>query len=181
MKQLILYFLVIATFASCNLIPFPHSENIDYTYSEDKLPDFRRNDTIYYKDTVNNQEEIYNLSVFSYHNIIDNVSYDQAKFHYYPLTHLLKYRDIVIYFSNINYNKTIFYKIDDDKEISEFETKSTCANYLLNGQSYTSVDILSRNDSTYADIVPKTIYVSCKYGILRYEYLDGRVYELENK
>ena len=48
---------------------------------------------------------------------------------------------------------------------------------IVNGTSYQSVYI--RHAFNFPDTIPNTVYFSHQYGIIRYNYSDGRCYELK--
>ena len=181
MKKLILYFLFGVTLVSCNFLTIPMTEDVTYAFTSDKKPETRTNDTIYFKDSGKNLKDTFLLDVFVHSHVNDNVTYYKASYYYMVLNRNRRYRDIYVNISSIDYNKSFFFEQYTQDVPTSFEKKNTITSFVLNDQTYSSVDVFSNRDSTNADFIPNIIYFSCKYGILRYEYLDGRVYELVNK
>ena len=173
--------MLILILVSCDFIPIPQTKDVTYTYSDDKKPELKINDTIYLKNTINNQKDTFLLDVFSHSKVNDNVSYDQATFYYTLLNGDSIYTDIKVNFTNITYSAGITFWKNSQFISTSFSKNRTITYGGLNGQTYSSVDVFSKSNSKNTDFIPDTIYFSYKYGILRYEYLDGRVYELVSK
>ena len=148
---------------------------------QDKIPALKNNDILCFQDSASSKIDTFRL------NIID-VWYETLESNFY--------RYIYINYNFIDRNKTFLHLsftsaaiqpstgiyIDNFFPDQRF-IGNTKTNVSIHGVNYPIVEILYDNDynNHYPDTVPNTIYITYKKGIIRYEYKDGRVYNLVSK
>jgi len=139
---------------------------------KDKIPLLNNNDIVYFQDSANN-------------NKIDTFRIDIGEiWHYTTEEDYLQY--IQIYYNKLNRQTTFFsiyispsgggsmFVVDN-----YYRLTNTKNNFTLQGVTYPVVYIGYCNSyDLSSDTIPNLVYYTYHNGIIRYEYKDGRVYEL---
>jgi hypothetical protein len=168
MNKLVLFILGLFLLSSCNQI-------IDYNIPEDQLPIYNTNDTVFFKDNINNHIDTFLIDLLEYHRASDYSSYQHIDVYYNLLKGIVKHE----FMYTDQSNGGISVSIHNSSFSSSTYSVNTISNYILNGTNYSSVKIAY--EKYIPDTIPNTIYFGYKYCILRYEYKDGRIYELMKK
>ena len=170
MKKLILLVSVILLFYSCNF-------NNKYDIPKDEIPLLNNNDILYYRDSASCKIDTFSLKIDDYW----KDSYDGNK-----------YRAISVFYHKINKkNPLLVYGIiAESRNIASFsvvyyinspigyDNVTNILSYTIQKVTYPSV-YLSQNVTP--DTIPNKVYFTCQNGVIRYEYKDGRVYNLVSK
>jgi len=183
MKKLLVLISIIFLFASCVM------EDHYYYIPEDMKPLLTNNDTIYYLDSVYNRTDTFCLEINKYNRVSDNryffeiieIWYNLSNknitisknFHIgYSTTGTMKsISGASIYINSKYFNKGISNDVDN--------TDITKYNVNIHGVIYPTVYVL--HEDYMPDTIPNTVYFTFKNGIIRYDYKDGRKYELIKK
>ena len=168
MKKILFFLSICCLFYSCDhYIDLPR----------DKTPLLKTNDVIYFMDSASNRIDTFSL------NIVDNW-HQTAEGDYF--------RYIEIYYNKLD-KKTIFIQTNITSASSEyaafsiifsksnFNTSLKTINFNLHGLIYPNVYVVNDIAILPSDTIPKKVYFTCQNGIIRYEYKDGRVYNLVSK
>ncbi len=138
----------------------------------------QNNDTLFFKDIINNKVDSFYLKTSSFvetrensseeHNTIFYNIYNNATFSGFTLRQASKFYSIYIERkSNKNSLKTF--------------ASDTLNLFVLSNNEMSFRDVLVlKSNSDLQDSLPNTVYFTFKYGIVRYEYKDGRKYEIMN-
>ncbi len=158
--------------SACNGIwSFPNEEH--HNLPNDKIPLLKNNDIIYYQDSATSKLDTFKLN-------IDDIWGQTQEGNYF--------RYITIFYNKIT-TSTTFLRINitsaaPDGAIFGYNYYSVGVlalkiktNFTLNGITYPTVYITNLPP----DATPNTVYFTYKNGIIRYEYKDGRVYNLVSK
>jgi hypothetical protein len=140
---------------------------------EDQKPVYKTDDTVFFKDNINDRIDTFSLDVSNSYWGSDHSTYQRYKVMYYLLMGKTR--------------KEYIYTTQSISGIGAFSVyivynpynSTTVTNYTQNGITYPSV--FEAHARSVPDTVPNTFYYTYKYGILRYEFNDGRVYELMRK
>jgi hypothetical protein len=163
MNKLILILCAIISLAACN-------DFVEYDIPQDQIPIYKTNDTVVFRDYNNNLNDTFSLYVFK-----TFWKSDHSTYYYYSSTYsLLKNKTKKEYMSTTqNINSMSFAIVNSD---FNGVFSSTIANYSQNGIIYPSA--FYANMKYIPDSIPNAVYYTYKYGVLRYEYKNGRIYEL---
>ena len=172
MKKLLFFVLVCGVMVSCD-------NNNRYDLPKDKIPLLKNNDVVYFQDSASNKIDTFRLEVKNYRQItMENSSLEHIDVYY----NLLNRKAVVLIYRvsttwmNGGYNNVyndLFWQTTTDGSIKE--------NFTINGTTYPLVKILYVNTDPFPDTLPNRVYYTFANGIIRYEYKDGRVYNLLNK
>ena len=103
---------------------------------------------------------------------------------------------IPIYYNKVSSNEVFFFvnlskmivepipiniKLSDINEYYYLSDYNKVGNLKFNGITYSKLYVIQNRVTQSLDTVPKTVYYSLNKGIIRYEYKDGRVYNLVSK
>jgi hypothetical protein len=145
---------------------------------QDKLPLLKNNAIVYFQDSASNKIDTFRLDV------TNNWWTDSEGVDYF--------QNIDINYNRLN-SKTIFlqygitsasvdganFGVDYPPQLN-YDNGSTTINFSIHGATYNNVYI-AHDNTIHSDTIPDTVYFTCHNGIIRYEYNDGRVYQLLNK
>jgi len=150
-------------------------ERTKYHYiPENERPLLINNDITYFSDSIHSRVDTFKLFVSNFFQS-DESSFDESYILRYNVSNSGKSLDFLILQTtgeaNLNINKLFF----STHIYSEYKN-SYFKEYKLHGITYEDVYVL--NDSKLPDSIPNTVYYTFKYGIIRYDYADGRKYEL---
>ena len=165
------------------LIPFLSScwEGGYDNIPEDQKPELVNNDTLLFMDSLTNKIDSFQIFFSDYYEISDSRYYSELiNIFYTKINNTLNYSkshisqgsvSIGMYINGQNYDKIV---------INADQTNITKRDITFRGVLYPSTYVLNqyRFDT---DTLPKTVYYSLKHGIIRYDYADGRKYELVSK
>ena len=170
MKKLLFFVLVCGVMSGCT------SEH--FYIPTDKKPLLKNNNFVYFQDSLQaNKVDTFQLDVkdelyqdtendyWEYYYILYNkINQKSTFFNCFITTRTTDHLAFTIYYSNLYY-------------IKELKT----INYSINGKNFTDVNI-AYLDSVHTLVnTPNKIYFTYPNGIIRYEYKDGRVYNLVSK
>ena len=166
------------------LIPFLSScwEGGYDNIPEDQKPELVNNDTLLFEDSLTNRTDSFKIHFSDYYEITDSKYYSEHLRMGYEITNQLAN---FIVFNVSQGSMSVVLSIDSKYDYDRIE-------YTVNQSNIQKQDLLVRGvmyPSTYVlnqyrfdtDTLPKTVYYSLKHGIIRYDYADGRKYELVSK
>ena len=144
------------------------------------IPLLKNNDIIYFQDSASNKIDTFNLDVSNEMLITTEREYFQYINIYYNKSNI-KSTLLRIYITSASGIGPLFY-IDNYYSKATF-VSTTKTNFTLHGVTYPIVFVLHDYDyyNLYPDSIPNTVYYTYPNGIIRYEYKDGRVYQLVSK
>lgn len=160
-------------------------EERDYI-NKDIIPLLNNNELIYFQDSANSKKiDTYSIEI-------------KESWHLTTMSYNLQY--IGIFYNKLNTKipffhialsaGTRFVLVDYEDQILTHKPYEIKNNLTLNAVTYPTVYIGHYNKTdTYgntipdynADTIPSSVYFTYKKGIIRYEYKDGRVYNLVSK
>ncbi|MBN2766187.1 MAG: hypothetical protein JXR27_07405 [Paludibacteraceae bacterium] len=159
------------------LIPFLSScwENHYDNIPEDQKPELVNNDTLLFVDSLTNIVDTFNIYFSNYYDISDSRYYTELINIGYILNNQNSFYTIRQHFKGIFIGVNT--KTYDPIYFEENKPKPAQQDLLVRGVTYPNTYVLNqyRFDT---DTLPKTVYYSLKHGIIRYDYADGRKYEL---
>ena len=185
MKKLLVFISVFILFSSCVL------DLGDYHYylPDNMKPLLTNNDTIYYLDSVYNRTDTFCLEINNWFRVSDSRYYFER---IYILYSLINGREQAFNNFHANYSTDGTIKPVSGAGISvdakffytginteQDNTDITKYNVNVRGVIYPRVFVL--HEDYMPDTIPNTVYFTYKNGIIRYDYKDGRKYELMNK
>ena len=160
-----------------------------YDLPKDKIPILKNNDTICFQDSVSSKIDTFKLRVD------DNLSFDRKYNTYRNI--LLSYKNLytidsdhLVYYimadsegsgaSSGTFQDGVWYSIYYSHETVLFYNKMNIGLKTFKQVTYSSVFMVNYNapDSLH---IPNKVYYTYPNGIIRYEYKDGRVYNLVSK
>jgi len=146
---------------------------------QDKIPLLKNNDIVYFQDSTSSKIDTFQLDVRDI--------WDQTLEGDY-------FRYIQIYFNKVNPKATFLifgitsasvdganFGIENNSSKVIYNYSFKTINLAIHGVTYTNVYVGHDNTILLPDTIPDTVYFTCQYGIIRYEYKDGRVYDLVSK
>ena len=177
MKKLILILGGIILLSSCN-------DYVQYDIPQDQISIYKTNDTVIFRDNIDNRNDTFRLDISSTYVQFDH-SISQRYSVYYVLMRNKTQKEFMCtnqYFTR-QYNTRQYISdmgitIDNSNFFGVSSTPIT--NYIQDGITYPSV-FYSHMAYIVPDTMPNSVYFTYKYGIIRYDYKDGRKYELMNK
>jgi len=144
--------------------------------NKDIIPLLSNNDILYFRDSLNiSKTDTFHIITGEFWNYTIEKNYLQyLQFYYNKSNSKLHFFSIALSpsgggdrFVLIDYNYPSY---------QQYDIKN---NYTLNAVTYPTVYIGHYNKVDYsADTIPNNVYFTYKKGIIRYEYKDGRVYNL---
>ena len=177
MKKLLFFILVCGVMSGCT--------NDEYhDLPKDKIP-LINNGTVCFKDSLSTKIDTFSLILTDYPKIDTesniNYHYQQIYISYYRpsmKSYFLKYyittrtSDVRGYDFFIKYYYEGLYPNGTYQPIS----------YTILGKTYSSVYLAYSNTyNNTPDTIPNKVYFTCQNGVIRYEYKEGRVYNLVSK
>jgi len=173
MKRLIFLLSVCCLFYSCD-------KNKYHAISQDKIPILKNSDTVYFQDSVTSKIDTLSLDVKDiWRQTLEGDYFQYMEIYYNKLNSKSPFLSIHIaaYYSSLDIN----FQIDNYYSQKNFNY-SKKNQVIIQGVDYPDVYVLNDTDyHLYPDTIPNTIYYSFNKGIIRYEYKDGRVFELISK
>ena len=152
-------------------------EERDYI-NKDIISLLSNNELVYFQDSANNKKiDTYSIEINEY-------------WHLTTMSHNLQFFEI--FYNKLNpkipcFDITLsagtrFVLVDYEDQSLTYKPYDIKNNLTLNAITYPTVYIGHYNKIDYnADTIPNTVYFTYKKGIIRYEYKDGRVYNLISK
>jgi hypothetical protein len=169
MKKLIFLITVCCLLYSCN--------NKYHDLPQDKTPVLKNDDIVYFQDSASSKVDTFRLAVKDIWSVSsENEYFRYISVYYNRLNSIATFLQINITSAGTN---GAAFSILFSK--SEFSSSLKAFNYTQQGVTYPNVYEINNNTILPVDTIPKTVYFTYTAGIIRYEYKDGRVYELINK
>ncbi|MFZ4402292.1 MAG: hypothetical protein ACOYO1_19835 [Bacteroidales bacterium] len=172
MKKLIIFISTCCLLYSCD----------KYTYfdlPQDKIPLLKNNDIVYFQDSASSKIDTFCLDVRNYRQINnENGSFEHVDIYYN--TFKIKTTFFILRVSSASVDGAKIY-LDNDLFWQTTTYNSKKNNLTLQGVKYPTVDVLHINTYLFLDSIPNVVYYTYTNGIIRYEYKDGRVYDLVSK
>ena len=172
MKKLLFFVLVCGVMSACG----PYEER-DYI-SKDIIPSLNNNELVYFQDSANSKKiDTYSIEIKeSWHLTTMSYNLQYIGIFYNKLNTKISFFDIALSagtrFVLVDYEDQGLYN-------NPYDIKN---NFTLNAVTYPTVFIGHYTKPDYnADTIPNNVYFTYKKGIIRYEYKDGRVYNLVSK
>ena len=154
-----------------------HYDNIP----ENKKPELTNNDTLVFMDSLTNTVDTFQISFRNYYEMSDSKYYSEIIDLHYICTNHIK---VISGFWIRQHFKAAFVhnhtKTYDPIYFEENKPKPAQQDLLVRGVMYPNIYVLNQYRFE-TDTLPKTVYYSLKHGIIRYDYADGRKYELVSK
>ena len=154
-------------------------EERDYI-SKDIIPLLNNNELIYFRDSANsNKTDTYSIEILESWGLTTmshNLQYIEIKYK--------KLNQKIIFFDIALSAGTRFVLVDYDNQVNGpyYNSYDIRNNLTLNAVTYPTVYIGHYTKPDYnADTIPNNVYFTYKKGIIRYEYKEGRVYNLVSK
>jgi len=185
MKKLLVFISVFILFSSCVL------DLGDYHYylPDNMKPLLTNNDTIYYLDSVYNRTDTFCLEINNWFRVSDSRYYFEhidiwfnhvnkmgRTFNYFYTGYGTSGTMKPFYGVGISIDAKYFHSgVNTEQDMSGI----TKYNVNIRGVIYPTVFVL--HEDYMPDSIPNTVYFTYKNGIIRYDYKDGRKYELMNK
>ncbi|MEI6555746.1 MAG: hypothetical protein WCL70_09170 [Paludibacter sp.] len=177
MKKLIFFVLVCGVMSACTSF-WPFSQSEHFYIPSDKKPVLKNNAFVYFQDSLQaNKVDTFQLDVKD--KLYQDTENDYWEYYY-------------ILYNKINQKTTFFNCFITTRTVDRLTFGITISslyyypnretiNYSIHGKDYSDVKIAHLNSVNTSDTVPNNIYFSYLNGIIRYEYKDGRVYNLVSK
>ena len=162
------------------LIPFlsscweDHYDNIP----EDKKPELVNNDTLVFVDSLTNTVDTFQISFRNYYEMSDSKYYSEIIDLLYNSNNEIQefngfrirehFKGVFVHIQAKDYDYIYF---------EENKPKPAQQDLLVRGVMYSNTYVLNQYQFE-TDTLPKTVFYSLKHGIIRYDYADGRKYEL---
>ena len=171
MKKLLFFVLVCGVMSACSGL---FNQNYHFNIPQDHIPLLENNDRVYFQDSVSSKIDTLDLSIANSWNQKDHDSFQELYVSYKKPNSKNSLLDFRITTANVG-GVTFFIYFDYMKLYS---SQQEVSNFTLSGVSYQNLYVLQ---NVTPDITPNTVYFTYKNGIIRYEYKDGRVYNLLSK
>jgi len=172
MKNSINYILILILFYSCNQITY-------YNIPEENKPLLTNKDTLFFIDSINNKIDSFYLTLYDHFDLRENSSEEIISLYYKKLNKSITLKNFHILqlteYASISVNEYSFSKSINSSDNNSIILKK---DLKIRDIIYPEVYWLTAND--FPDSIPNTVYYTFKYGIIRYEYKDGRKYEIMN-
>ena len=144
-------------------------------------PELNNNDTLFFRDSLNNKVDTFLIDL-SYLQL-DSDGYNYSE-HLRMNYNMLNKHITIKRFWISQGSKAVTVSLDkyyyDRIEYTVVQSNLTKHNMFVRGVLYPDTyDLKQYHFET--DTLPKTVYYTLKHGIIRYDYADGRKYELINK
>lgn len=172
-----LIFLLLSVLTSCEFNKYYYDD-----IPEDQKPTLVNNDTLLFMDSLTAKIDTFQINFSIYYDISDSRYYTELIDLGYNLRNTI--RDINSFYIRQHYKGAFVYVNStnnyDRIEFNNSQPKPTQQDMLVRGVMYPSAYILNQYRFE-TDTLPKTVYYTLKHGIIRYDYADGRKYELISK
>ena len=153
--------------------------HIYYNIPENMKTLLQNNDTLYFKDTINNKVDSFYLKTFYYIESRENSSQEHNSIFYNIYNKKTTFSGFRIRQASKFYS--IYIEGKSNKNSLEAYVSDTLNLYVLSNKKMSFHDVLVlKSNSDMPDSLPNKVYYTYKYGIVRYEYKDGRKYEIMN-
>lgn len=174
MKKIIFFITACCLLYSCDKYTY-------YDLPKDKIPLLNNNDIVYFQDSASSKIDTFRLDVRNYRQITEeNGSFEHIDIYYNLLNRevaVLIYRVSTTWiYGGYNNVYNILFE-NESRRLALYEL----TNLTINGKTYPSVKLLYVNIDPLPDTIPNKVYYTFSKGIIRYEYKDGRVYNLVSK
>ncbi|MEI6555747.1 MAG: hypothetical protein WCL70_09175 [Paludibacter sp.] len=170
MKKLIFFVLVCGVMSGCD-------NNNRYDLPKDKIPLLKNNEVVYFQDSASNKKDTLCLNIRDYW----SQTIEQNYFRYIIVQYLKPNKKSTFLQTNITSQAESHASFSLLFSEYDFNTSIKSISYKVNGVTYPSVYVVNDNAVLQSDTIPKTVYFTYPNGIIRYEYKDGRVYNLVSK
>ncbi len=153
-----------------------------YNIPDEQKPLLVNNDTVLFVDSLTQKIDTFNIKIFDDYFISDNRSFAeyivircfrQNKLKGFKEFHITETDKSTVMVSVDGYDYNYLYFYVDQSDIIKNDIN-------IRGVIYPIVYVL-KPTLNMPDTLPNKVYYSYKYGIIRYEYNDGRKYELMNE
>jgi len=174
MKKLIFFVLVCGVMSGCTGFL---GQDIHYDLPKDKTPLLKNNDVVYFQDSATSKLDTFKLSLSDiWHQTMERNYFRYISINYDRLSQKTTFLQTNISSANEGYaGFSIVFKYSD------FNSSTKSISYKVNRVTYPSVYVVNHNAVLQSDTIPKTVYFTYPNGIIRYEYKNGRVYNLVSK
>ena len=169
MKKAITYLLVLFMLYSC--------QDDKYDLPGDKSPLFKNKEVVYFQNTMNNKLDTFNLNVKDYW----AQTIERNYFRYIIVYYVKPSQKTTFLHFNISSHAEGYASFSILFSESDFNTGNNPVNFTINGITYNNVYKIQDQLVTVGDTIPNCVYFNYNYGIIRYEYKDGRAYNLIRK
>ncbi len=174
MKKILLNVLVIGFLASCDPITY-------HNIPDDERPLLENNDTIYYIDKANNLIDTFCIRLsYSYHDpdYTNRVEYVTMSYSKYNNSTNFEGFYILQSIGSADIDNIGKYYFSSGIRLDENNEDKTVLNMNIGDVLYPIV--YKFTDLSTHEFIPNTVYFTFNHGIIRYDYADGRKYELMN-
>ena len=172
MKKLIIFISTCCLLYSCH-------DSYHHAIPQDKIPLLKNNDIVYFQDSASNKIDTIQLDVRNiWHQDMEDNYWQYIEIYYNKF--YLKNTLLCIYISPIYTSSDINFQIENYFTNRKF-VYSKRMNLNIGGVTYSTVHIYHDYNNLYPDTIPNSVYYTFSNGIIRYEYKDGRVYNLVSK
>jgi len=142
---------------------------------KEKIPLLKNNDIICFQDSISGNVDTFRLNIIdSWHQTLEGDYFRYINIYYNK--YYLETLFLHLWVSSASIDGIIF-NIDNYSWQSANDFK---INFTLLGITYPYVYI-RHNISSDTNTIPNTVYLTYSNGIIRYEYKDGRVYNIVSK
>jgi len=179
MKKLIVFISVILFLSSCDQTHY-------YNIPEDMKPQLVNNDTICFWDSANNRIDTFSIKINQYFAVSDGRAYaENINIDYYRLNNQVTFKSFSIDQGSLGVGFSVHGNFSGDiwsfrtiwvEEANDDIIKN---NLSIHGVIYPTVYLLQEKYS-FPDTIPNTVYYTLQHGIIRYDYSNGRKYEIIN-
>jgi hypothetical protein len=173
MKKLIFFVLVCGVMYSCTNI-WPFSGDYHHAIPQDKIPLLNNNDMVYFQDSASSKVDTFRLVVLDSWRQIESDNFQEINIYYKKPSQKESFLDFRITTANVG-GVTFFIYFD---YMESYGYQKEISNLSLHGVTYQNLYILQ---NVTPDTIPNKLFYTYKNGIIRYEYKDGRVYNLLSK
>ena len=170
MKKLLFFVLVCGVMSACD-------NTNRYDLPKEKIPLLKNNDIFYFQDSASHKIDTLCLNIRDYW----SQTLEQNYFRYIIVQYVKPNKKSIFLQTNITSHAEGYASFSLLFSESDFNTSIKSISYKVNGVTYPSVYIVNDNVVLQSDTIPKTVYFTYPNGIIRYEYKDGRVYNLLSK
>jgi hypothetical protein len=167
MKNIFILISIVLFLSSCD-------KPIYHNIPKNEKPLLKDKDTVVFIDRINNKSDSFLIRRTDDYRVSDKRFYQEeiiVKYHYLNESRSINEFGFV-QTSCTNINITSYY-------LPSINENDNTININVNGIDYQSIFVQST--TSFPDSLPSTVYYSYKYGIIRYDYSDGRYYELNSK
>ncbi len=152
-----------------------------YYISEENKPLLVNNDTIIYIDSATQNTDTFRMYISDNFESRENSISEYIVIRYFNQNKSKVFKEFYImhwYLDAVDVSVDS-YDFEDILSLTEIQSVLIKNNVDIRGTIYPTVFVL-KPKSDVPDSLPNTVYFTFKYGIVRYEYKDGRTYEIMN-